>query len=74
MLLLELFSNLEQPPEQNQDVDDDNSRPMIGDLRKSKLTLRQLNKLRKLNDVRQVEFQEKLENVKNMYGSASAEI
>ncbi len=74
MLLLELFSNLEQPPEQYQDVDDDNSRPMIGDLRKSKLTLRQLNKLRKLNDVRQVEFQEKLENVKNMYGSASAEI
>lgn len=45
----------------------DNSRPQLGDLRKTKLTLRQINKLRRLNDVRQVEFRERLKKVQQQY-------
>lgn len=71
MLLLELY-NQDQIPEEYQTIDDDGSRPQLGDLRKSKLTLRQLNKLRRLNDIKQVEFDEKLKKVQSMYGSAEA--
>jgi hypothetical protein len=64
MILLELY----QPaPPQYQDVSQDNSQPQLSDLRKTKLTLRQLNKLRRLNDVRQVEFKERLKKVRKQY-------
>jgi hypothetical protein len=36
-------------------------------LRKTKLTLRQINKLRRLNDVRAYEFKEKLKRVQTQY-------
>ncbi len=52
-----------------QDVSQDNSQPQLGDLRKTKLTLRQINKLRRLNDVRAYEFKEKIDRVKKQYGS-----
>ena len=67
-MLLEIYD--QDTPEEYQDVGDDNSRPQLGDLRKSKLTLKQLNKLRKLNDIRQIEFGEKMERVKSMYGAS----
>lgn len=50
-----------------QDVQDDNSQPRLGDLRKTKLTLRQINKLRRMNDVRSFEYKEKLKQVKKQY-------
>ena len=50
-----------------QDVAQDNSQPRLGDLRKTKLTLRQINKLRRLNDVRQYEFNERLKQVQDQY-------
>lgn len=50
-----------------QDVAQDNSQPRLGDLRKTKLTLRQINKLRQLNDIRQYEFKEKLKDIKAQY-------
>lgn len=64
MLLNEFFSR-EAP--QYQDLSQDNSQPQLGDLRKSRLTLRQLNKLRKMNDVRAYEYKEKLKNIKLQY-------
>jgi len=64
MILLELF---EPAPTGYQDVAQDNSQPQLGDLRKTKLTLRQINKLRQLNDIRQYEFEEKLKSVKRQY-------
>lgn len=64
MILLELY---EREKESYQDIGQDNSRPKLGDLRKTKLTLAQINKLRKLNDVRAVEFKEKLTKVKAQY-------
>ena len=49
MLLNEFF---DKEPKAYQDLSQDNSQPELGDLRKSRLTLRQLNKLRMMNDVR----------------------
>ena len=67
MILNELYQRLEKPADVYQDVGQDNSQPKLGDLRKTKLTLRQINKLRRLNDVRTFEFKEKLKDVKQMY-------
>jgi len=64
-MILQEFWNKE--PEAYQDVAQDNSQPQLGDLRKTHLTLRQLNKLRKMNDVRAVEYKEKLKRVRQQY-------
>jgi hypothetical protein len=64
MILQEFFK---KEPEAYQDVEQDNSQPQLGDLRKTHLTLRQLNKLRKMNDIRQVEYKEKLKLVRQQY-------
>jgi hypothetical protein len=64
MILLELFSRENSA---YQDLSQDNSQPRLGDLRKTKLTLRQINKLRRLNDVRGFEFKERLEKVRRQY-------
>lgn len=57
----------DKEPEAYQDLSQDNSQVQIDDLRKSRLTLRQLNKLRKMNDVRAYEYKEKLKLVKQQY-------
>lgn len=64
MILNELY---QREPEAYQEVGQDNSQPKLGNLRKTKLTLRQLNKLRRLNDVRAFEFKEKLKKVQQQY-------
>jgi hypothetical protein len=64
MILNELY---ERSPEAYQDLSQDNTQPRLGELRKTKLTLRQINKLRKMNDVRAFEFKEKIKRVKTMY-------
>lgn len=64
MILNELY---QKSPEAYQDVAQDNSQPKLGDLRKTKLTLRQINKLRRMNDVRTFEFKEKLKKVQQQY-------
>ena len=70
MILLELYK---PAPSGYQDVAQDNSQPRLGDLRKTKLTLRQINKLRQLNDLRQYEFKEKLKRVKTQYSPPAQE-
>jgi hypothetical protein len=64
MILLELY---QRENAAYQDLAQDNSQPRLHDLRKTKLTLRQINKLRRLNDVRQYEFRERLKNVQDQY-------
>lgn len=64
MLLQEMF---QKPNEAYQDVANDNSQPRLGDLRKTKLTLRQISKLRRLNDLKQVEYKENLKQIKTQY-------
>ena len=64
MLLTEVF---DQSPEAFQDLSQDNSQPTIRDLRKTRLTLKQIDKLRQMNDVRNYEFKEKLEKIARQY-------
>ena len=64
MILNELY---DRSPAAYQDISQDNTQPKLGELRKTKLTLRQINKLRRMNDVRSYEFKEKLKRVKSMY-------
>jgi hypothetical protein len=56
-----------ETPRPYQDVAQDNSQPRLGDLRKTKLTLQQINRLRRLNDIRQIEFEERLKHIKVQY-------
>lgn len=71
MILNEFFK---KEPEAYQDLADDNSQPELGDLRKTRLTLRQLNKLRQMNDVRAYEYKEKLKLVRQQYAPPPAPI
>jgi len=64
----------EKSPEAYQDLSKDNSQTKLGDLRKTHLTLRQLNKLRKMNDVRAVEYKEKLKLVRQQYAPPPAPV
>jgi hypothetical protein len=64
MLLIEF---IERVSSDRQDLSQDNSQVELSDLRKSRLTLRQLNKLRKMNDVRSFEYKEKLKQIRTQY-------
>lgn len=64
MLLQEFWK---KAPEAYQDVSQDNAQVTKNDLRKTRLTLRQLNKLRKMNDVRAFEYKEKLKKIRQQY-------
>jgi hypothetical protein len=66
MILNELF-NKALPG--YQDLEDDNSQITKDDLRKTRLTLKQINKLRQMNDIRNIETEAKLEKIKNMYSA-----
>jgi len=69
MILNEIY---ERSPEAYQDLSQDNSQPTLGNLRKTQLTLRQLNKLRQMNDVRSYEYKEKLKQIKKQYAPPPA--
>ena len=69
MILNEIY---QREPEAYQDVSQDNSQPQLHNLRKTRLTLRQLNKLRQMNDVRTYEYKEKLQQVKRQYAPPAA--
>ena len=64
MILNELY---QREPEGYQDVAQDNSQPQKNQLRKTRLTLRQLSKLRQMNDVRTYEYKEKLKDIRKQY-------
>lgn len=64
MLLNEFF---QRESSAYQDLSQDNSQLQLSDLRKSRLTLRQLNKLRKMNDIKAVEYKDKLKLIRQQY-------
>jgi hypothetical protein len=68
MKLLEMF---EAPINGYQDVNQDNSKPEWKTSRKTKLTLKQIRKLRKMLDVRNYEKKEHLKKVREQYGAAN---
>ena len=51
-----------------QDIESDNSKPKWKQSRKTKLTLKQIRKLRKMLDVRNYEKQKYLKKVHDQYG------
>ena len=71
MNLYEMFSD---DPAEYQSTEDDNTiLKGLKDMRKSKLTLTQLNKIRVMNDLRTYEKEKDLEKVKAQYGAKAAE-
>ena len=64
MLLFEMFT---PAIEGYQDVESDNSKPKWKESRKTKLTLRQIRKLRKMNDVRNYEKSSYLKKINAQY-------
>jgi hypothetical protein len=67
MNLLEIF---EPAPKGYRTEKDDNSSVKLRDLRKTKLTLKQLNRLRIMNDIRKLEHEKKVEAVQKQYKMA----
>jgi hypothetical protein len=65
MQLLEMF---DAPINGLQDVNSDNSKPVYRTSRKTKLTLKQIRKLRRMLDVRNYEKKKYLETVRKQYG------
>ncbi len=70
MKLLEMF---DPPVAGYQDVNQDNSKPIWKQSIKTKLTLKQIRKLRKMLDVRNYEKKKYLKKVHEQYGQAAAE-
>jgi hypothetical protein len=70
MNILEIF---EPTPAGYSTEKDDHTALKLSDLRKTKLTLKQLNRLRIMNDVRKLEHEKKIETVQTQYKAPAAE-
>jgi hypothetical protein len=55
------------------DGEDDQSTLQLGDTRKSRLTLEQINKMRRIREAKKFEEYEKLKRIKAQYGSSDAD-
>jgi hypothetical protein len=64
MILREFY---EAAPTGWQDVQDDHSQPVWGETRKTKLTLGQINKIRKMNEVQAFERANDLKKIRKQY-------
>ena len=70
---MKLFEMFDAPIQGYQDIADDNSKPKLKESRKTKLTLKQIRKLRKMLDVRNYEKQTYMKKVHEQYGAAAAQ-
>ena len=70
---MQLFEMFDAPINGMQDVNNDNSKPVWRTSRKTKLTLAQIRKLRRMLDVRNYEKKNYLEKVRTQYGAKPAE-
>ncbi len=70
---MHLFEMYNPPVQGYQEPSSDNSVPKWTETRKTKLTLRQLRKLRKMLDVRNYEYARNLKKVRTQYTPAPAE-
>jgi hypothetical protein len=68
MLLFELDAKKQQEDKQYQD----SSAAMKTDTRKTRLTLEQLSKLRKLSDLKAAEYQESIKEIRRQFAPAPA--
>jgi len=69
---MKLFEFYEAPPEGYQDQQADNSVPELGELRKTKLTLKQISKLRRMYDLRNFEKQSDLKKIQAQFAPPPA--
>lgn len=69
MNIIDLYEDdtIEKMPAGYETEKDDNTTLKLSDLRKTKLTLAQINRLRIMNDVRALEHEQKLKTVKKQY-------
>ena len=70
MNILEMF---EPEPTGYATEKDDNTTLKLSDLRKTKITLKQLNRLRIMNDIRKLEHEQKLTTVRQQYKAPAAD-
>ena len=70
MNITDIFEDQEEQDrtEEYMDPADDNEVPKLNDLRKTKLTLGQINRMRLIRDVRAFELKSNLENIRKQYG------
>ena len=68
---VEILNELDAHVPGMQDLQDDNSTKYA--LRQTRLTLKQINKLRKMNDIREYEKEAKLKNIRAQYGASAEE-
>lgn len=66
---MQLHEMFDAPINGLQDVNADNSKPTYRTSRKTKLTLKQIRKLRRMLDVRSYEKKQYLEKVRKQYGA-----
>jgi hypothetical protein len=69
---MKLFEMFDAAIQGYQDLEADNSKPKWRESRKTKLTLKQIRKLRKMLDVRNYEKQKYMKKVHEQYGAAAA--
>lgn len=69
MNLIEIFGN-DLPGYRTEK--DDNTPLRLSDLRKTRLTLKQINRLRIMKDVRKLEHERDLEKIQNQYKAPAA--
>lgn len=70
MNAIDIFEDFDNDQGDDEYVDpaNDNEVPQLNDLRKTKLTLGQINRLRLVRDVRNFELKNNLEKIKKQYG------
>ena len=76
MILLELISKPTLPDDMGDSMQNpatDQAVPRLSTIRKSRLTLAQINKLRMMTDVRRYEERERLERIKDQYSPPAEE-
>ena len=70
---MQLFEMFDQAVPGYQDVQDDNTQLDDDATRKTRLTLKQINKLRRMLDLRNVEYREKLKKIQKQYAAPTGE-
>ena len=70
---MNVFELFDPAPAGSRTEKDDNSVMKLSDLRKTRLSLEQINRMRVMNDVRKLEHEEKLKKVNKQYKAAGAE-
>ena len=66
---MKLFEFYHATADRYQEQKDDNSVPELGELRKTKLTLKQISKLRRMYDLRNYEKQQDLKRIQAQFAS-----